>query len=297
MLRWNSCSQNFRLDPSGYLTNGLPADLRPPLTGLLIPLSMAERLQKILSQWGVASRRQAEQMILDGRVRVNGTVVQLGQQANPERDQIEVDGALVQPSDRPQAVYLLLHKPLGVVSTCDDPQGRPTVLDLLPPSLRNHSGVHPVGRLDAYSTGALLLTNDGALTFCLTHPRHSVPKTYYVWVQGHPTVNTLDRWRQGVVLDGQSTRSADVEVLDHRSDQTLLKVVLREGKNRQIRRVATLLGHPVVKLHRVAIGSIHLGNLPSGKYRSLGKTEVEFLKTQLEGGPAPTHPLRSYSQP
>jgi 23S rRNA pseudouridine2605 synthase len=259
---------------------------------------MAERLQKILSQWGIASRRQAEQMILDGRVRVNGSVVQLGQQASPEQDQIEVDGTLVQPSDRPQSVYLLLHKPLGVVSTCDDPQGRPTVLDLLPPSLRNHSGVHPVGRLDAYSTGALLLTNDGALTFCLTHPRHSVPKTYHVWVQGHPTIDTLDRWRQGVVLDGQSTRSADVEVLDRSPEQTLLKIVLREGKNRQIRRMAELLGHPVVKLHRVAIGSIHLGNLPSGKCRSLRNTEVEFLKMQAEVGQSPSsRPQKSYLQP
>jgi pseudouridine synthase len=254
---------------------------------------MAERLQKILSQWGIASRRQAEQMILDGRVRVNGAVIQLGQQANPEQDQIEVDGKLVQPSDRPQSVYLLLHKPLGVVSTCDDPQGRPTVLDLLSPSLRHHHGIHPVGRLDAYSTGALLLTNDGSLTFCLTHPRHSVPKTYHVWVQGHPTGNTLSQWRQGLTLDGQQTRSAEVEVLDcNHADRTLLKIVLREGKNRQIRRVAELLGHPVVKLHRVAIGSIHLGELPSGKYRSLGKTEVECLKTEAEVGEAPSSCLR-----
>jgi 23S rRNA pseudouridine2605 synthase len=242
---------------------------------------MAERLQKILSQWGIASRRQAEQMILDGRVRVNGTVVQLGQQANPEHDQIEVDGNLVQPSDRPALVYLLLHKPLGVVSTCDDPQGRQTVLDLLPTSLRSHNGIHPVGRLDVYSSGALLLTNDGALTFGLTHPRHSIPKTYQVWVQGQPTTETLNHWRQGIRLDGQLTRSADVDVLEARLEQTLLRVVLREGKNRQIRRIAERLGHPVIKLHRVAIGAVTLGNLPSGKYRSLRKTEVEFLKAQM----------------
>jgi 23S rRNA pseudouridine2605 synthase len=214
-------------------------------------------------------------------VRVNGTVVQLGQQANPEHDQIEVDGNLVQPSDRPALVYLLLHKPLGVVSTCDDPQGRQTVLDLLPTSLRSHNGIHPVGRLDVYSSGALLLTNDGALTFGLTHPRHSIPKTYQVWVQGQPTTETLNHWRQGIRLDGQLTRSADVDVLEARLEQTLLRVVLREGKNRQIRRIAERLGHPVIKLHRVAIGAVTLGNLPSGKYRSLRKTEVEFLKAQM----------------
>ncbi|HEY9658706.1 MAG TPA: pseudouridine synthase, partial [Allocoleopsis sp.] len=148
---------------------------------------MTERLQKILSQWGIASRRQAEQMILAGRVRLNGEVVQLGQQADPDRDRIEVDGKLIQAVERPARVYFLLHKPLGVVSTCDDPQGRPTVLDLLPAVLQHHSGIHPVGRLDVNSTGALLLTNDGDLTFCLTHPRHAIPKTYHVWVEGHPT--------------------------------------------------------------------------------------------------------------
>jgi 23S rRNA pseudouridine2605 synthase len=247
---------------------------------------MAERLQKILSRWGIASRRQSEQMILAGRVRVNGAVVQLGHQANPDVDQIEVDGQQIQPADRPPLVYLLLHKPLGVVSTCDDPQGRTTVLDLLSPALRYQSGIHPVGRLDTDSTGALLLTNDGSLTFRLTHPRHSVPKTYHVWVQGHPSIATLDRWRQGVRLDGEQTRSAEVRVLDRsNSDRTLLEVVLRQGKNRQIRRVAELLGHPVLKLHRVAIGSIQLGRLPGGQYRSLRKTEVEFLKTQAESKP------------
>jgi 23S rRNA pseudouridine2605 synthase len=205
----------------------------------------------------------------------------LGQQANPALDHIEVDGKRIQPADRPQPVYLLLHKPMGVISTCDDPQGRTTVLDLLPSSLQHQSGIHPVGRLDTDSTGALLLTNDGSLTFHLTHPRHSIPKTYHVWVQGHPTASTLDRWQQGVLLDGELTRSAEVKILDQSyANQTLLEVVLREGKNRQIRRVAERLGHPVVKLHRVSIGSIQLGRLPRGQYRYLGKTEVEFLKTQ-----------------
>ena len=242
---------------------------------------MDDRLQKILSQWGIASRRQAEQLIRDGRVRLNGAVAELGQRADPTRDRIEVDDRLIQPIDRPEPLHLLLHKPAGVVTTCDDPQGRRTVLDLLPRSLRQ-SGLHPVGRLDADSTGALLLTNDGDVTFCLTHPRHSIAKIYHVWVKGHPSGSVLQQWRQGVMLDEQKTRSAQVEVLRQSQSQTLLEIKLREGRNRQIRRVAELLGHPVVALHRVAIGSIQLGSLPLGQMRPLMPPEVEFLRSQVE---------------
>ncbi len=147
---------------------------------------MDERVQKLLSQWGIASRRHAEQLILEGRVRLNGAVAQLGQKANPDLDQIEVDGVAIKPANRPQFIYFLLNKPAGVVSTCTDPRHRKTVLDLLPTNLRTGSGIHPVGRLDAASTGALLLTNDGDLTFVLTHPRHQISKTYQVWVDGYP---------------------------------------------------------------------------------------------------------------
>ncbi|NJN58835.1 MAG: rRNA pseudouridine synthase [Leptolyngbyaceae cyanobacterium SL_5_9] len=244
---------------------------------------MDERLQKILAQWGVASRRGAEQMILEGRVRLNGYAVQLGQKADPERDWIEVDGKLLQPESRPQLIYLLLHKPAGVVTTCNDPQNRETVLDLLPSQFRQDYKVYPVGRLDADSTGALLLTNDGNVTFCLTHPRHSVPKTYHVWVQGHPSESVLEAWRQGVILADRLTLPAEVRVLDlNKEAQTLLEIVLREGRNRQIRRVATQLGFPVLQLHRVAIGSIYLQQLPSGQYRPLQDTEIDFLQTQAD---------------
>jgi 23S rRNA pseudouridine2605 synthase len=244
---------------------------------------MTERLQKILSQWGIASRRQAEQMILDGRVRLNGRVVQLGQKANPEFDQIEVDGKQIRWAQRPQITYLLLHKPLGVVSTCDDPQGRSTVLDLLPVDLRNHSGIHPVGRLDVDSSGAILLTNDGAATFCLTHPCHSIPKTYRVWIEGHPASSDLDQWRRGVLLEGRMTRPAQIQVLDTKHPtQTLLQIKLREGRNRQIRKVADQLGYPVLRLHRVAIGPIQLGSLPSGAYRQLESSEMAFLQAQIQ---------------
>lgn len=243
---------------------------------------MAERLQKILSQWGIASRRQAEQMILAGRVRLNGAVVQLGQLADPAVDVIEVDGSLIQPENRPERLYLLLHKPMGVVSTCHDPQGRPTVLELLPRSLRSQSGLHPVGRLDAASTGALLLTNDGEITVQLTHPRHSISKIYRVWVKGQPAEAVIQQWRQGVNLEGQQTRPATVRILRSEPGKTLLEVGLKEGRNRQIRKVAALLGCPVIQLHRVAIGNIQLGDLASGQYRFLTSAEVKFLKLQAQ---------------
>lgn len=249
---------------------------------------MRERVQKILSQWGFASRRQAEQMILEGRVRLNGAIAQLGQKADLEHDQIEVDGTVIQPANRPQFLYLLLNKPAGYVSTCSDPQNRRTVLDLLPFPLRHGSGIHPVGRLDVDSTGALLLTNDGDLTFILTHPRHHIPKTYHVWVEGYPAELVLRQWRQGIMLSGQRTLPAEVKVLQrHPENKTLLRIILREGRNRQIRRVAEQLGHPVLHLHRTAIGPIELHppkepRLASGTYRLLKDTEISFLKTQID---------------
>ena len=246
---------------------------------------MSERVQKILSQWGVASRRQAEQMILEGRVQLNGSLVHLGQKADPTYDRLEVDGVTIQPHDRPLHTYLLLNKPAGIVSTCSDPYDRPTVLSLLPSQLQ--PGLYPVGRLDFESTGALLLTNDGDLTFYLTHPRHHIPKTYQVWVQGSPTRQVLHQWRQGVLLDDRPTRSAAVTVLEQRLDRTLLQVVLREGRNRQIRRVAEQLGHPVIHLHRTAIGSIQLqsdsaGELATGAHRFLEAAEVSSLRAQID---------------
>ena len=239
---------------------------------------MAQRVQKILSQWGIASRRQAEQMILDQRVRLNGSVVKLGQKANPQ-DHLEVDGKPVKLTNRPQLLYFLLNKPVGVVSTCRDPQNRPTVLQLLPTSLQQQ-GIHPVGRLDKDSTGALLLTNDGELTQ-ITHPRYHLPKTYHVWVDGHPPEPILQLWRQGIILDDQKTLPAQVNVLKRRTQQTLLQIVLTEGRNRQIRRVAQQLGFEVLKLHRTAIGVIQLGVLPNGHYRCLTSREIDRLKNQV----------------
>ncbi|NJM96442.1 MAG: rRNA pseudouridine synthase [Phormidesmis sp. RL_2_1] len=241
---------------------------------------MIERLQKLLSQRGVASRRQAEKLILDGRVTVNGMVAELGQQADANVDCICVDGAEL--GKPPRCVYILLHKPKGIVSTCRDPQGRKTVLDLLDTPLQSGSGIHPVGRLDVDSTGALLLTNDGQLTYQLTHPSHHLPKIYQVQVLGLPTEAVLQRWRTGIVIDDRQTLPAGVDIIKRLpNEQTLLRIRLTEGRNRQIRRVAKLLGHPVTALHRIKIGSLKLGNLPSGHYRLLTDGEVARLKSNV----------------
>jgi pseudouridine synthase len=244
---------------------------------------MEERLQKILSQRGVASRRQAETMILSGRVLLNGYIAHLGQKADPAIDVITVDGEPLKLNYRPSLVYLLLYKPAGTVSTCYDPEGRTTVVDLLNQELRQGQGIHPVGRLDVNSTGALILTNDGDLTFELTHPSHDIPKTYQVWLQGHPPKSVLEEWRQGVVLDERKTRLAQVRVLEEKSYGVCLEIILQEGRNRQIRRVAQKLGYPVLQLHRTAIGSIQL-QLPGekllapGDYRHLKEFEIGFLQ-------------------
>lgn len=244
---------------------------------------MAERVQKILSQWGIASRRQAEKMILSGRVKLNGSIVQLGDKADLAVDRLEVDGKKIKMQNRPQLIYLLFNKPAGVVSTCSDPQNRPTVLDLLPVKLRQGQGIHPVGRLDFESTGALLLTNDGELTLTLTHPRYHLPKTYHVWLDRRPTSSDIARWRKGVIISGRKTLPAQVKVIGYEGQHTLIEVILTEGRNRQIRRVAEQLGFKVLELHRTSIGSIDLQSadgslLPSGSYRYLQPKEINLLK-------------------
>lgn len=239
------------------------------------------RLQKVLSQWGVASRRHAEALIEAGRVQVNGRAAHLGQKVTPEQDRIELDGRRLWSQNRPALHYLLLHKPKRVVTSCHDPQGRKTVMAFLPKALQQ-AGMHPVGRLDFNSTGALLLTNDGEFTCRLTHPRYHVPKTYRVTVAGQPSPTTLNQWRRGVTISGQRTLPAEVSRLPQSSlDRTELEIILKEGRNRQIRRVAEALGHPVKKLHRIAIGPIQLGALPTGQTRLLKPAELNQLRQAL----------------
>ena len=247
---------------------------------------MEERLQKLLSPWGITSRRRAEDLIRQGRVSLNGARAELGAKAHPERDRILVDGRAVNPAQEPQRRYILLNKPAGVVSTCRDTHGRPTVLSLLPRHLAQGQGLHPVGRLDVDSTGALLLTNDGGLTYALTHPRYHVPKTYEVWVQGSPSEGRLQQWRDGIILNERQTLPAQVQVKSRQGQRrTQLEVVLTEGRNRQIRRVAEQLGHPVERLHRTKIGPVQLNDgrpengLAPGCYRGLTQSEINALQS------------------
>jgi len=230
-----------------------------------------ERLQKVIAAAGVCSRRHAEDLLREGRVSVNGQIAQLGDKADSRRDRVCIDGAPIRTADPPR--LLLLNKPKGVISSCDDPRGRP--IDLLPGDVRR--GLHPVGRLDADSRGALLLTNQGQLTLQLTHPRYAHTKTYRVWVKGRPQQASLERWRRGLPLEGRMTQPAEVHCLETDHGHTLLEVKLREGRNRQIRRVAELLGHPVVDLQRIAIATISLGSLPEGRWRPLNKGEWRAL--------------------
>lgn len=251
---------------------------------------MAERLQKLLAQHGLASRRKAEEWILAGRVTVNGVRAHLGQKVDLAQDRVVVDQQPLEPQQRPQTHYLLLNKPLGVVSTCADPEGRPTVIDLLSPELRP-LGLHPVGRLDTYSTGALIVTNDGDFTYRLTHPKHDIAKHYQVRVAGQVSPETLATWRRGIPLDGRTTRPAQVEILGtptpHHTD---LGITLWEGRNRQIRRVADALGHRVLRLHRLSVGPVRLDKLKGGAYRSLSKAEIRALLAESEVQPTSPRP-------
>lgn len=232
-----------------------------------------ERLQRFLARAGVASRRCAEELIRAGRVTVNGAVVRaLGTRVDPDRDEVRVDGRPVRPQ---RLVYILLHKPAGVVSTVRDPQGRKTVLDLVP-----DLGVRlfPVGRLDYDSTGLLLLTNDGELAHRLTHPRFGAEKVYRVRVEGHPDEAELARLRSGVRLAEGVTAPARVRVLGHDREGTWLEVALREGRNRQVRRMLAVLGYRVRALARVREGPLRLGALPPGAWRHLTAAEVRRLR-------------------
>ncbi|MFM7675024.1 MAG: pseudouridine synthase [Synechococcus sp.] len=235
----------------------------------------AERVQKLIAAAGLGSRRRAEEWMRQGRVRVNGEVAGLGDRADPHHDRIELDGRPL--AERPPQQVLLLNKPIGVLCSCHDPQGRPTVLDLLPPAWRRGSGLHPVGRLDADSRGALLLSNDGDLTLRLTHPRYGHRKTYRVRVAGCPSPATLERWAAGVPLEGQPSAPVGVRLLRRDRQGALLELVMGEGRNRQIRRTGALLGHPVLDLQRIAIGSVPLGDLPEGSWRELEPQEWEAL--------------------
>lgn len=234
---------------------------------------MRERVQKVLARAGFGSRRACEQLIRQGQVRVNGRLTQLGDKADPGADRITVDGRLANVQRR--RVYVALNKPNGVLSDEGDGTGRlPTARGMIDLPGR----LFPVGRLDLRSEGLLLITNDGELAYALTHPRFEHTKEYEVKVSGSPDEHTLRVWRRGVHLDGRRTAPARVAVMHRSRDETWLRVVLHEGRKRQIRRVAAVLGYPVRRLIRVRIGPISLGDLPPGKWRYLSKEERHRLE-------------------
>ena len=250
-----------------------------------------ERLQKVLAAAGVASRRESEQLILEGRVEVDGVVVnQLGSRVEAGEQEIRVDGEVITVRKR---LYFAVHKPSGVVSTSSDPSGRRRVIDLLPPDLGR---VFNVGRLDLASEGLILVTNDGELANGLTHPRYGVEKTYQVQVAGRPGADVIQQMRRGVRLAEAFVKPVRVRVKSHRKQSTVLEMVLDEGRNREIRRLLARLGHKVQKLVRVAVGPVRLGDLPTGAYRPLTKAEVAELRKVIERKPLPsTRPRRKQS--
>jgi 23S rRNA pseudouridine2605 synthase len=248
----------------------------------------AIRLQKIISTAGVASRRTAESLIVEGRVTVNGdTVRELGSKADPDADDIRVDGRRVKSAGRRR--YILLNKPRGYITTRSDPQRRPTVIDLLTTGgVREY--VYPVGRLDYDSEGLLLLTSDGELAEKLMHPRHEIGREYHVRVRGVPDERGIERLRKGIALDGERTAPATVEIhkviesTSHGPD-AILSMVIYEGRNRQVRRMCEAIGHPVSRLKRVRIGPIKDDHIRPGEFRDLDADEIAALKRRAAKAP------------
>lgn len=235
---------------------------------------MEERLQKYLAQCGVASRRKCEELILQGRVQVNGvTVTELGTKINPEKDKIKFDGKDIKQAQK--LVYILLNKPIGYVTTADDQFGRDTVLDLVKVKER----IVPVGRLDMYTSGALILTNDGDFVYQVTHPKHEIEKTYTVTIKGIAQNSEVEQLRNGIKIDDYITKPARVKILktDTEKDISRLEITIHEGKNRQVRKMCEAVGRKVLALHRSKIGGIGVKDIKLGKWRYLTANEVQQI--------------------
>ena len=232
-----------------------------------------ERLQKVLAQAGIASRRAAEQIILAGRVRVDGKIVrELGTQVDPRKNRVEVDGNKIVAEKQ---IYIVLHKPRGVVCTLSDPEGRPTVAELLKDA---GARVVPVGRLDFHTSGALICTNDGDFAQGLAHPKKHVPKVYVAKVQGAVDDEALEKFSQRIVIDGRPTQPAQVKRLRFEGDKTWLEITLSEGRNRQVRRLGEATGFPVMRLARISHAGVTSEDLRPGQWRPLSLDELIALK-------------------
>ena len=257
-------------------------------------LTVEERLQKLLARANLGSRRSCETIIAEGRVTVDGRVAVLGDKADPAINRIAVDGRPLvisrQQGDDEALIYIALNKPRGVISSLEDEmeEGRTTVRDLI--QIDNAIHIYPVGRLDKPSEGLVLMTNDGELAHRLTHPRYGHEKVYIVTVEGSISDKVLEQWRRGVMLDGRITAPAPIEVIAREVGSTKLRIILREGRKRQIRRIAAALGHPVRQLIRERIGPLTLGDLKPGQWRYLREQEVSQLLRSVEESPVPGRP-------
>lgn len=232
-----------------------------------------QRVQKLMAQADIGSRRKCEEIIRAGRVRVNGKVIQLGAKADPQQDTVLVDGARITGSFEP--LYFVVNKPQGVLSTNQAPEGdtRPTIRELI--DVPGH--LFTIGRLDADSEGLMILTNDGELANKVSHPRYEHTKTYKVIVKGKPARETLAKWESGIWLDDSRTAACSVKILEASKRASTLRIVMVEGRKRQIRRIASLLGHPVIRLVRTQIGQLGLGTLRKGAWYQLDEAEVQAM--------------------
>lgn len=232
------------------------------------------RLQKYMSKCGIASRRKSEDIILDGRVKVNEKIVtELGTKIDVYNDVVKVDDKVISEIDK--KIYIMLNKPEGYITTADDELGRKNVFDLIP-ELKKYS-LHTVGRLDKDTSGLLILTNDGDFTFKVTHPKHQIKKTYIAVVKGIPDNEKIRQFENGLLIDGYVTSAAELKIVKKMKNSSVLKIIIHEGKKRQVRYMCEKIGHPVTKLKRVQIGNVKLDDLESGKWRHLSKREISSL--------------------
>ncbi|MGB9699705.1 MAG: pseudouridine synthase [Thermodesulfobacteriota bacterium] len=235
------------------------------------------RISKILAEAGIASRRKAEELIREGRVTVNGRVAQIGDKADPAKDHIKVDGRRVSPPTN--KVYIILYKPKGVVTSTDDPEGRTTVLDLIKPL---KTRLFPIGRLDFDAEGVLLLTNDGELAHCLTHPSFQVPRKYLVKIKGQPPEEEIEKLRQGIKLADGHTAPCLIFPVKKTKENLWVEMTLYEGRNRQIKRMWEKIGYQVLKLKRIAFAGLSLGKMRPGEYRFLSPRELQKLQKIIQ---------------
>jgi 23S rRNA pseudouridine2605 synthase len=236
---------------------------------------MTERLQKVMSEFGVASRRKCEELIATGKVKVNGSlIIEPGCKVDKEKDIIEVDGKIIKVLDK--KIYILLNKPAGYITSVKDQFGRPTVLDLLS-GISNR--VFPIGRLDYDTEGLIILTNDGDLTYMITHPKHNIDKTYRALVCGEVDLEDISAFERGIAIEDYFTSPALLEIVRHIKGNSIVDITIHEGKNRQVRKMCQAIGHSVISLKRIRIGKIGLGVLKTGEWRYLDDLEIDYLKT------------------